>query len=136
MKTDRILSILSACLILLFVYTAVNKMFSIPSLKIVLRDYPFIGGMAPLMSWLLPVVELIVAGLLFLPFSRIIGFYAALVLMIAFTLYVTYMVFFTSHHFCTCGGILQKLSWPEHLIFNLFFLLLSITGIRLYKKGL
>jgi phage shock protein PspC (stress-responsive transcriptional regulator) len=32
---------------------------------------------------------------------------------------------------CSCGGVLQQLSWKQHLIFNLFFLLLAVVGIVL-----
>jgi len=29
---------------------------------------------------------------------------------------------------------LQQLNWPQHLIFNLFFILLAAIAIKMYKK--
>ncbi len=63
------------------------------------------------------------------------GLYGALVLMGIFTLYVGYMLIFTSGHFCTCGGILEKLTWPEHLIFNVIFTILAIMAVLKPKNN-
>jgi len=65
---------------------------------------------------------------------RMIGLYASFFMMLSFTLYITLMLLFTKHLPCSCGGVLRKLSWPQHLILNIFFLILAIAGIILQKN--
>jgi len=37
---------------------------------------------------------------------------------------------------CSCGGIIAKLSWGQHLVFNLIFLGLALIGFMFFdKKG-
>lgn len=130
-----IIEIISSLLILLFVYTGINKLISINTLKSVLKDYPLIGNIPWLFAWALPITELIVALLLFLPRTRLWGLYASLVLLSSFSLYLSYMLIFTSKLPCTCGGMLEKLTWPQHFIVNMFFILLSLAGILLILKS-
>lgn len=134
-KRKTIVEIISALFILLFVYTGINKFISANSLQIVLKDYPLIGGMPELIAWGLPVVELSVALLLFIPRTRLKGLYCSLLLMSAFTLYLIYMLTVTTKLPCTCGGMLQKLTWNQHLFFNISCVLLSIAGIYLKKHN-
>src|SRR5258706_16059953 len=134
MKRNLVIEIISSLLILLFVYTGINKFLAIDSVKLVLKQYPLIGSMPNIIAWGLPITELVVAILLFIPRTRLRGFYASLLLMTAFTLYLGYMLIFTTKLPCTCGGMLQKLSWPQHFVFNIFFVLLSLAGIFLIKK--
>ncbi len=134
LKPATIIDIISALFILLFVYTAINKFMAINDLKFVLKEYPLIGGMPILVAWTLPVTELIVALWLFIPRFRLLGLYSSLALMTAFTLYLGYMLAFTTKLPCTCGGMLQKLSWPQHFIFNIFFIALAAIAIWFYKK--
>jgi putative oxidoreductase len=133
LKKTMIVEIIASLFILLFVYTGINKIIAIDSLKHVLKDYPLIGSFPILFAWGLPIVELIVSILLFIPSSRKIGLSSSLFLMIGFTAYLAYMLTFTTHKPCTCGGMLQELSWGQHLIFNIFFIIIGILGIRLHK---
>ncbi|MDX1365731.1 MAG: hypothetical protein R3243_16110, partial [Arenibacter latericius] len=50
-------------------------------------------------------------------------------LMILFVGYTVAVLFFAPTLPCSCGGIISLLSWEQHLVFNLVFLLLSIVGI-------
>jgi putative oxidoreductase len=134
LKPATIIDIISALFILLFVYTAINKFMAMNTLKFVLKDYPLIGGMPTLFAWTLPITELIVTLWLFIPRFRLLGLYSSLALMTAFTLYLSYMLTFTTKLPCTCGGMLQKLSWPQHLMFNIFFIALATIAIKLYRK--
>ena len=51
--------------------------------------------------------------------------------MTIFTLYIGYMVAFVPKLPCSCGGIIQKMSWNQHLIFNVGFILLGVYAIWL-----
>jgi putative oxidoreductase len=133
-KRTSIVEVISALFILLFVYTAINKFLALNDLKNVLKDYPLIGGFPQVIAWGLPGSELIIALLLFLPRTKLSGLYGSLAMMTAFTFYLGYMLVFTPKLPCTCGGMLKKLSWPQHLIFNIFFVFLAIVAIWLFKK--
>lgn len=134
LKSTTVIEIISALFILLFVYTAINKFMAIKDLETVLKDYPLIGGMPTLVAWTLPIAELLVALWLFIPRLRLLGLYSSLALMTAFTLYLGYMLTFTTERPCTCGGMLQQLSWSQHLIFNIFFIVLALAAIRLHNR--
>jgi uncharacterized membrane protein YphA (DoxX/SURF4 family) len=135
MKRSTIVEIISALFILLFVYTGIKKIQAFDDLKFVLKDYPLIGGLGNTIAWALPTIELLVALLLFIPRFRKIGIYSSLVLMTGFTLYSISLITFAPHLPCTCGGMLQQLSWTQHLIFNIAFILLAIIAIRLQHKN-
>src|SRR5690606_28267369 len=36
---------------------------------------------------------------------------------------------------CSCGGVLEKLGWTEHLVFNCVFVALALVGIVLERDG-
>jgi putative oxidoreductase len=136
-KVDRLLitDILSALFILLFVYTAITKLGSHESFKVVLSQSPLIGTSSNILSFFLPGVELIIAILLFIPSMRLWGFAGSLFLMLSFTFYITYMIFFTPHLPCSCGGVLAQMTWKQHLLFNIFFTALAVVGLMVSLKN-
>jgi putative oxidoreductase len=113
------IDIISSLFILLFVYTAISKLYVFKDVKIILKEYPLIGGVSDFVAWSLPISELVIALFLFIPRLRLLGLYGALALMTAFTAYLAYMLSFTTKLPCTCGGFLKELGWPQHLIFNI-----------------
>lgn len=129
-----LVEIISALLILLFVYTGINKLTEGVQFRRVLSVSPLIGSMARIISWLLPIGELSIALLLFFPALRKWGLLASLVLMTVFTLYINYMIFFTPARPCSCGGVLRQMTWKQHLAFNIFFTFLAATGLGLTKN--
>jgi hypothetical protein len=91
-------------------------------------------GKAGIVGWSLPAVELVVSVLLFLPFTKKLGLYLSFGLMVLFTAYISYMVMFTPHLPCSCGGVIKQLSWKQHLVFNAFFIVVAFAGIILFRK--
>lgn len=134
MKYKRVVEILSSLFILLFVYTAVSKWLDYRSFQNVLSQSPLIGSFAPVVAWLLPLLELSIAGLLFFESTRKAGFYATGSLMILFTGYIGYMLLFSNQLPCSCGGVLKYLSWRAHLGFNIGWILLAAIGLKLIEK--
>jgi hypothetical protein len=53
--------------------------------------------------------------------------------MTVFTLYLGYMLLFTPNRPCVCGGVIKTMSWDQHIVFNCFFILLSLIAIRFHK---
>lgn len=126
---NAIVEICAALLIILFGYTALDKFYNHHIFQITLTKSPIIHSVAPIVSWVIPVVEiLIVAGLFFIR-TRLFAFYTSFFLLILFTTYIAYMVKFVPNLPCSCGGVIAKLSWGQHIIFNSFFILVSLIPI-------
>lgn len=138
MKNSRvhtwIVEIIVALFILLFVYTGITKLIDQASFRLVISRSPVIGQWATLLSWALPIIELLAALLLFFPKTKKLGLWISLGLMILFTGYIAYMLVFSDHLPCSCGGVLQQLTWLQHLEFNILFTLLSAFSIWFYTK--
>ena len=84
---------------------------------------------------LIPASEILIAAALLFDRTRMIGFYASLVILFLFTLYAALVLFHVFDYVpCSCGGMLKKLTWRQHLLFTGAFLILSIAGIALYKR--
>ena len=134
MKRNLIIEFIGSLLILLFVYTAISKLLDYTAFKSVLSKSPLIGENAGIVALALPITEVLVAVLLFVPRTRVWGLYGSVALMSVFTLYLAYMINFTPKLPCSCGGVLKQMTWNQHLVFNLFFLALSLTGLVLERK--
>jgi len=130
-KRNMMLNIISAIFIFLFVYTALSKLYTLKPFTEILEGTPLIGGIAGYIAILLPVTELAVSLLLLFPRTRHWGLYSTLTLMLVFTLYIGYMIAFTPNRPCTCGGVIEKMTWAQHFLFNVVFTLLALVGVIL-----
>ncbi|MGN6602451.1 MAG: MauE/DoxX family redox-associated membrane protein [Ginsengibacter sp.] len=131
MKKTFLIDIISGLFILLFVYTATSKLIEHSSFQAVLSRSPLIGSKASILSWALPMLELFTAVLLFFPAIRKFGFISSFILMLVFTSYIIYMILFAKNLPCSCGGVISQMTWTQHLIFNVFFTVLSVIALRL-----
>ena len=135
MKRKIIIEIISSLLILLFLYASVSKWLAFKTFIGDMNNQPFPNWMTPYLVWGIPVIEVLIAVGLMFEKTRVPALYASLVLMMAFTIYTVAVL---SHAFkyvpCSCGGVIKKLTWPQHLFFNLFFVGISLLGIWLKKR--
>lgn len=118
---------------LLFVYAAMSKLLDFENFQVQLAQSPLLSAYAGFISYAVIIVELVLAILLCLPKFQIMALYGSLGLMSAFTIYIYLILNFSDFIPCSCGGILEKLGWTEHLIFNIVFVLLAFTAI-LYRE--
>ena len=116
-------------LVFLFVYTATSKLFKIDVFQVQLDRFPWVRHMALFIAWAVPITELVAAGLLLSGRVRRIGFVLSLALMAAFTLYLALMLGTEKHLPCSCGGVVGWLNWKQHLIFNIFFTGIALSGL-------
>jgi hypothetical protein len=122
--------VLAYSLIVLFAYTAINKWLDPAPFIYVLNQIPFVKDAAGLFAFLVPATELLAVGLLVFPSMRKMGYALSFWLMLTFTGYVGGMLLFASHLPCSCGGIIQQLGWPQHLVLNLVLTLCSYVAWR------
>lgn len=87
---------------------------------------------ASILTWLIPAIELALAVLLIIQITRKKALWATLILLSLFTVYIgVVMTGIFSRVPCSCGGILKNMSYGTHLIFNLFFVLLTSLGLAI-----
>lgn len=131
----KLISTIAVLFLFLFVYTAVSKFLEFSLFQLTLSQSPLIGSLAPVVAVVLPLTEVLLAGLLFFPRTRKAGLYGSFLLMACFTVYIAYMLLFAGHLPCSCGGVLKELSWAEHLVFNGVFTLLAFWGVQLVRES-
>ncbi|MEO8950029.1 MAG: MauE/DoxX family redox-associated membrane protein [Mucilaginibacter sp.] len=123
--------VLRLLFIFLFVYTDYAKLTDHERFLSGLRNVRLIGGGAGFISWLVPLSEIAVAVLLILPITARWGLYAFTALMVVFTVYISDVLIGEKTLPCHCGGVIESLSWKQHLVFNLVFTGLGIYALRL-----
>ncbi len=128
---NAVITIICYLYILLFVYAAVSKMLDFEVFQVQLRQSPLLGSFAGFISWAIPSLEIIISLCLIFPKTKYWALYSAFGLMMMFSAYIYIILHYSSFVPCSCGGILEKMDWNEHLIFNLFFVLLAIIAIKL-----
>jgi Methylamine utilisation protein MauE. len=136
MRRKIIIEIISSLLILLFLYASFSKWFAFKSFIGDMNNQPFPNWMTPWLVYSIPSIEVIIALLLIFDKTRLSGLYASLILMMAFTIYTAAVLLHAFKYIpCSCGGVIRRLTWPQHLVFNIFFVGISIAGIILLKRS-
>lgn len=128
------IKIVSILLALLFIYAAASKLLDFEAFQVQLAQSPLLSAYAGIISYLILAVEFVVALMLLIPASNRWGLYFSVGLMSAFTIYIYLILKYSDFIPCNCGGILEKLGWTEHMIFNIFFFLLAFLAIYIKAK--
>ena len=113
-------------LIVMFSYAAISKLLDYDISLLQLKKSEFLTRFAEFISWSIPGLELLTCTFLIIPKWRLAGLYCSFGLMLLFTGYIIMILNFAEQVPCSCGGILEHMSWKQHLIFNIVFLLLTI----------
>lgn len=129
--------VFAICLIFvsLFSYTAYSKLTAHQAFLNGLSHVELIGPYATYISWAVPVSEILTAVLLIIPKTNRQGLYAFLILMGTFTIYIISVLAWAKVLPCSCGGVIEKLTWSQHVWFNLVFIALGIYALWLIKKS-
>src|ERR1700761_2225424 len=134
-KRQVLLECISALLILLFLYASVSKFLDFKTFFKEMNNQPLPNSWTPFLVWFIPCSEIFLSLTLIFERSRLLGLYGSLVLMGLFTIYA---ILILSHVFpyvpCSCGGVIKRLTWRQHLVLNLFFVTLSVIGVIAQRK--
>jgi uncharacterized membrane protein YphA (DoxX/SURF4 family) len=117
--------------ILLFVYAALTKLLDYQKFVVQLGQSPILTDYAQVLAVVVPFIELGISLMLIFPKTLLKGLYAAFGLMVMFTTYIVLASRFSDYVPCSCGGVLEGMTWTQHLIFNTVFVLLALIGILL-----
>ncbi len=135
MKRTLIVELIAFLLMLLFLFASVSKWLAFKTFIGDINNQPFPNWLTPWITNLLPPIEVLIVLALMFERTRTAGFYASLILMMAFSIYsAAVLLHFFDYVPCSCGGIIKNLSWPENLVLNLFFVCISIAGLVLRRN--
>ena len=134
-RSEGIVEGIAIAYVLLFIYAATSKLLDFETFSVQLAQSPLLSAYAGIIAWLVPGIELAIAVLLTLKRFRTSALYAAFTLMVMFTAYIFIILNFSDFIPCSCGGVLEKLSWTQHLIFNVVFILLAGIAVFLLRHS-
>src|SRR5690606_28442399 len=126
-------TVLLLLFILLFVYAAVSKLIGFSNFPIQISQSPLLSVFATPIADGVVIGELLIAFILCFTRSRLIGLYLFLGFMTAFTVYIYLILNYSPFVPCSCGGILEKMGWTEHLWFNIITSIVA-AAILLHKN--
>ena len=115
--------------VILFIYAAVSKLLDFENFQVQLAQSPLLSAYAGLISYAVILIEVFIAGLLLFKGTKLWGLYGTFALMTAFSMYIYLMLNYSDFVPCSCGGILEKMSWTQHLIFNVVTVFIAGVGI-------
>ena len=136
LRKNTLIEVICSLIILLFVYAALSKVSDYDRFSVQLSKSPFITSFSGFVAWSIPAGEMLIAVLLVIKKTRLIGLYVSFFLMSLFTAYLIIMLNFSYYIPCSCGGVLEKLSWNQHVLFNLFFIAISAAGVLMQHKNI
>jgi len=129
-KRQVMLECISALLILLFIYASVSKFLDFKTFIKEMNNQPLPNSWTPFLVWFIPCTEILLSAALIFERTRLLGFYGSLVLMGLFSVYsIVILLHGFSYIPCSCGGVIKRLTWRQHLVLNLFFVALSVVGV-------
>ena len=136
MKRQVIIEVIIFLFVILFAYTSTSKFldFKLFVFQMRLAPLPLMISIAPILGWLIPIIEALLAVSLLTRQYRYPALFGSVTLMVLFELYIISMLLSGQHLPCTCGGIIAKMSWKAHLCFNAAFIFLGIFGLRQIKN--
>ncbi|MGX5857928.1 MauE/DoxX family redox-associated membrane protein [Dyadobacter jiangsuensis] len=130
-RREVVVDLISLLYISLFLYAAFSKLVDYDRFRVQLGQSPLLTSIAGFVAWFIPFTEIMLATALSFTRSRLLGLYGSFTLMVIFTAYIIAILNFSEYLPCSCGGILEKLSWTQHLVFNLCLIALILLGILL-----
>lgn len=134
-KRQVMLECISALLILLFVYASVSKFLDFKTFIKEMNNQPLPNSWTPLLVWFIPCTEVLLSAALIFERTRLLGLYGSLVLMAMFSVYsIIVLLHGFSYIPCSCGGVIKRLTWRQHLVLNLSFVTLSVVGVIFQRR--
>lgn len=127
-------SIAAGFICLVFLRAALHKLGAREEFSGILDDYGLIPGvMIPVLSFLIPFIEIITSVLALIPSTRGIGVMMALVILILYAAAIGINLLRGRHTIdCGCGGVPQGISWM-HVFRNM--LLAGIASLPLWAPS-
>lgn len=120
--------------VILFCYAAISKILDFENFQVHISAASLLNGFSQFLPYTIIIVEFLIAGLLCYRKTRTTGLIGSFVLMLIFTVYIALLLRTSKNLPCSCGGILEKMSWNQHLYFNIGCVTLSVIALGLNLK--
>lgn len=134
MKRSTVIVVVCSFFILLFTYAATMKLSTLAQFKAQLGLSPPVEAYAGFLAIAVPAAELLLVVSLLFPQTRLVGLYGCYSFMVMFTTYIIIILKFSQYVPCSCGGVLQNMSWGEHLVFNIVAMAVGAIGVLAYPQ--
>ncbi|WP_341835540.1 MauE/DoxX family redox-associated membrane protein [Chitinophaga pollutisoli] len=136
MKSRKTFVLITTLLfIALWGYTALSKIFGFEIFEDQLSLSPVFKSTYRIVAVAVPAVELVLLALLIFERTKIAGLLLSALLLLAFTIYLAYILLnYQGELPCTCGGFIAKMTWTQHIIFNITFILLAISALIVTRQ--
>jgi hypothetical protein len=134
-KLNWFSDVMATFLIFLFMYTAITKFIDLNGFETTLSLSPYLKKTSSFLAWCIPICEVLISILLFIPSYRKVGLLFGTILMGIFALYIGFIISVSKGLPCTCGGVIEKMSWLQHLIFNIGIFSLSLMAWKLKQTS-
>jgi uncharacterized membrane protein YphA (DoxX/SURF4 family) len=125
----------SYLLAFLWTYTGLDKLIRFEQSRKAFHNQTFPPELAEILSYAVPITEIILAILLVLNISRWWGYLGSILLL---TVFITYVGLIWVGAFprvpCNCAGLIDSMGWTAHMILNLNLLILAIVGLWIESK--
>jgi hypothetical protein len=121
--------------IAMFLYAAFSKWLGFNVYASQMKHQPFPEWMSSILVWAIPISEVIVVLLMIITKTSKLGLMIATAMMIAFSIYIALILLhiFGDKIPCSCGGAISQFTWPQHLVFNLFFVIMGVIAVYLER---
>jgi serine/threonine protein kinase len=127
-------NVVGGLLAFLFVSTGFSKLVNHSNFELTLSKSPFIFSYAHILSYAVPIGEIIFSVCLAVKMLKTFGLYAGFFTMCAFSWYVYFMLSYSYSLPCSCGGIVQLLDWRQHLALNIGLSFSAAVAVLVHVK--
>jgi len=131
----NIANIICNIYVVLFTYAATSKLLGFEIFRVQLGQSPLLSAFSSWVVFTVPLSEISITILLLIPKFRVIGLFSAYTLMVMFSAYIYIILNYSTFIPCSCGGILEKMTWNQHLIFNICFIILAVIAILIISPN-
>jgi len=134
LQKSKVVLLITYFFIVLFTYAAISKILDFNTFKFQLAQSPTLSAFATSIAWSTPLLEMLIVILLLINRTKKLGLLSAFFMMVLFTSYIIIILKFSDYIPCSCGGVLEKMTWTQHLYFNLFFIVIAALALIIGAK--
>lgn len=91
------------------------------------------NDLVPLFSYTIPFIEITIAMCILFNIKKSVFLYISFFVLIIFTIYLIALNEYSLFNGCSCGGIFENLTYFQHIIVNLTFIIFNFLAIVLSR---
>src|SRR5258707_6534158 len=136
MKSKKILvEVICLVLVLNFFYEGIYKLANLDDYHFWLGREPFLGPVAGILTYSIPIGEILLSLLFLFPATRLIALYSSLIGLILFILWIMSGYLFSHLLFWPHHALWQKPTWMQKMLISLGICWMSFMAIVLSRTG-